>query len=75
MHTLLFNPMQTPIMEKFLWHILHFFGIRPTWETRLLQEDDKLKTFNSAAQSGICGCTKKWDGLYINRIKYIKGWK
>lgn len=62
-------------MGRITWHILHLLGIRPKWETRLLQQDDKLQKFSSAAQSGLCGCARKWDGLYINRLKFIKGWK
>jgi hypothetical protein len=62
-------------MEKFTWQILHLVGIQPQWEVNLIQRDTKLQKFFQASKTGLYGCSKKWDELYINRLKFIKGWK
>jgi hypothetical protein len=61
------NP-QRSRLERFIYQIQSRLGIRPKWETELLETDDKLKTYKEFKDRGMCST------LYYLRINFLKGW-
>lgn len=55
------------------YNLYHYIGIRPKWESKLIQCDYQLQTYQKWKSSNKCSSTK-CEELYHNRLNYLKGW-